>query len=185
MRRWVPTVVVAALATVGAQPSDHRVPALSYEDSGACPFECCTYREWSVTASTLVRVNRDDAAPIAFRVTRGQKVIGVTGVVITTRLGVAVVRRRTTIGERKVSVAPGESLDLLHYMGEGYWKFWLRGEVDQGEVAGKAEACTGSRCDVQVEQEPETVWWAKIRDARGREGWTRELKHFGGIDACG
>ena len=31
----------------------------------------------------------------------------------------------------------------------------------------------------------QTVWWAKVRDARGREGWTREVDHFGNIDACG
>jgi hypothetical protein len=178
-------VVIASLAAIGAHPSDNRVPSLPYEDAGACPFECCTYRDWSVTADTFVRVNRDDAAPIAFRVTRGQRVVGVTGVVITTRLGSAVVRRRTTVGQGNMTVTPGEPLHLLHYVGEGYYKFWLRGQVDLDQLLWKGADCTGGPCAVQIVREPTTVWWAKIRDARGREGWTRQLNHFGEIDACG
>jgi hypothetical protein len=185
MRVLGPAVVIAALASMAAQSSHHRVPRLPYEDAGACPFECCLYREWSVRADTLVRSRRDDAAPIAFRVARGAKVVGVTGVVITTKLGLVAVRRPTTVGERKMRVAPGEPLHVLHYVGEGYWKFWLRGQVDQDQLTVKGDRCIGGPCDVEVVEKPVTVWWAKIRDTHGREGWTRDLSHFGGIDGCG
>ena len=34
-------------------------PALPYESPGACPFECCTYRTWTVEAHTeLLRQHR-------------------------------------------------------------------------------------------------------------------------------
>ena len=185
MRVWAPAVAIAALATIGMQSTAPPVPPLPYENAGACPFECCVYREWSVRADTLLRTRRDDAASVAFHVSRGQKVVGVTGVVVTTKLGLAVARRRTTVGQRKISLAAGESLHLLHYVGEGHWKFWLRGQVDQDELRLPADRCAAGPCDVDVIERPTTVWWAEIRDARGRTGWTRELSHFGNIDACG
>jgi hypothetical protein len=65
----------------------------------------------------------------------------------------------------------------------------VRGRVDVDELPDKESSCAndlGERveCAVQITEEPDTVWWAKIR-SRGREGWTRELDHFGNIDACG
>jgi hypothetical protein len=36
---------------------------------------------------------------------------------------------------------------------------------------------TESRRHGEVEQ-PDVVWWAKIRNSRGQEGWTREVDHF-------
>jgi hypothetical protein len=91
MQAWPSVVGLAAFVTLGAQPVFNLGPPLPYEDSGACPFECCTYREWAVQAETTVRSARDDAAPVAFRVRPGQRVTGVTGVVVTTKLGRAVV----------------------------------------------------------------------------------------------
>jgi hypothetical protein len=185
MGRWRSAVGLAAFLSLGAQAALNLTPPLPYEDPGACPFECCTYREWSVEADTAVRSDREDAAPIAFSVRRGQKVTGVTGVVTTTKLGQAVVKRPTVVGERKLRVEAGEAVYILHYVGEGYWKFWLRGQVDQDQLPDKRDECVGGPCAVQVVEEPVTVWWAKVRDAQGREGWTRQLDHFGEIDACG
>jgi len=79
---------------------------------------------------------------------------------------------------------------ILNYVGEGYWKFWLRGTVDQDQLPRGNERCANERnqastCDVQITEEPDTVWWATIRNQGGRKGWTRQLDHFGNIDACG
>jgi hypothetical protein len=41
---------------------------------------------------------------------------------------------------------------------------------------------TGS---MQVISLPKYVWWVKIRNKEGLEGWTRETRKFGNMDACG
>src|SRR5688572_11341642 len=66
-------------------------PPQPYFDRGACPFECCTYRDWNVTEPTVVRKAMNDRSPVAFRLKKGERVVGVTGVVITTRPGIATV----------------------------------------------------------------------------------------------
>lgn len=63
-------------------------PSLPYESHGACPFECCTYREWSVDRDTDVFGDYRAKTPAKFHLKRGQKVAALTGVVVTTRLGV-------------------------------------------------------------------------------------------------
>jgi hypothetical protein len=186
--RQLAAAILAGVVSAGAAPAPPRVP---YESPGVCPFECCTYRTWTVDADTDVLADRKDGAAVAFRLRRGQQVRGLTGVVVTTKLGRAVVRKPTVIGsETPIDVVPGDDILLLHYVGEGFWKFWIRGRIGEGEFAGKADVCTDEGrepvpCAVQIVEEPETIWWAKVRRGDGREGWTRQVDHFGNVDACG
>jgi hypothetical protein len=162
-----------------------------YENVGACPFECCTYRTWTVEADTDILEERKDGAPVVFRVSRGFRVRGVTGVVVTTKPGRARVQLPTTLGTGKsrARVKPGEPVFLLHYLGEGYWKLWIRGRIVEDGMQDDMSECVNEAkepvtCSVRLIEEPETVWWVKIR-SKGREGWTRQVDHFGDIDACG
>jgi hypothetical protein len=139
---------------------------------------------------TDVHTDRQESAPIAFRVRKGDRVDGLTGVVITKTLGRAIVREPVTIGAGAPRLDPGETVYVLNYVGEGAWKAWARGQVSPIEIAGKDEVCVGrerapSPCPVQMLEEPVTEWWAKVRDREGHEGWTRHLDHFGNLDACG
>ena len=181
-------VLLAVGPEVGETPTR---PALPYESLGACPFECCTYRTWTVNTDTDLLAERRDEAAVVFRVRRGQHVDGLTGVVITAELGRAVVRRTTTLGETgsTLTVQPGDKVYVLHYVGEGYWKLWVRGRILDEQLPDKDGGCEGDdrepvKCAIQIIEHPKTVWWAKIR-SRKREGWTRQLDHFGEIDACG
>lgn len=49
----------------GACASSSGPPALRlpFEDHGACPFECCTYREWTVEEPTVLYRERDVRSP--------------------------------------------------------------------------------------------------------------------------
>jgi hypothetical protein len=86
-------LVVAALAAVAyaaeAQSQQPAGPPMPYEDVGACPGECCTYREWTSTARVSVYAERSPSAPVAFVLAPRESVRALTGVVITTRPGVA------------------------------------------------------------------------------------------------
>jgi len=179
--------MLAIASGLSSQPARPQVP---YESHGACPFECCTYRTWTVVEDTDIFAERDNAAPVAFRVERGSQVEGLTGIVVTTKLGHAVVKRPTTIGfgSHAVAVTPGQDVFILHPVGEGYWRTWVRGRLIDEQLPDKGRGCMSEskepvECAIQIMEMPETVWWAKVR-SHSREGWTRELKHFGNIDAC-
>ena len=168
-------------------------PPRDYEDAGACPFECCTYRSWAVNEDTAFYRTRSTKSPRLFSARKGERVTGLTGVVITVEPGRAVVRRAATYGGgaggRKVRVRPGDVLYLLHYSGEGVYKFWFRGRVYEDSID-RPLATEGShggginRPYAELLSEPKTVWWVKVRDGRGRVGWSRQTEHFGDMDSC-
>ena len=179
-------------ATAGAferQPRRDR-PSVPYEDHGACPFECCTYRTWTVKTDTDLRVNRSDTTPLVVRLRKGDRVEGITGVVITTTLGTARVLAAISKAADRLRLNTGETVYVLNYVGEGAWKLWVKGKLYVAENARGPHDCYGPEhdtvlCPVQILEEPTTVWWAKVRTRNGKEGWTRQLDHFGNIDACG
>lgn len=190
-------VGLAWFAEATQPPALRRPPVLPYEDRGLCPFECCTYRQWTVKADTAVYVDRTSKASVLYRLKPGDSARALTGIVVTTKLGKAVVHEPTTIGERGLPVVPGDTVYIINYVGEGYWKFWVNGEIDQEQFAGIGQQCAfkepvgGLRadnptgCPIQIESEPTTVWWAKVKNKRGQVGWTRDVDHFGELDACG
>jgi hypothetical protein len=185
-----PTFVLAtAIAAGGVAVAGQSVPPLPYVDAGACPFEGCVYREWPVLADTRLLADRRDDAPVIARVQRGAIVQGLTGVVVTTKLGRANVVRQVTIGDRRIAVQPGDRVDLIHYLGEGVFKIWVRGGIDAefipDETSCKRSPQLFDRCGIQMGELPETVWWARVRTKDGQEGWTRELDHFGNKDRFG
>jgi hypothetical protein len=184
------TLALAPILAISAVVvSGQSGPRLPYVDYGACPFEGCTYRDWSVLEDTrLLADRRDDSREVA-RVQRGAVVRGLTGVVITTKAGRAVVVRRRTIGQRQLAVRLGDQMYLLNYLGEGYWKYSLRGIVDQEFIPDQPSCINNAglfdECSAQMSEPPTTVWWAKVRTRNGQEGWTRELDHFGNKDKFG
>jgi hypothetical protein len=123
----IATVVAVSAIVTSAQSG----PKLPYVDYGACPFEGCTYRAWSVLSDTRLLAARRDGARVVTIVQEGATVRGLTSVVVTTKLGRAVVIRQRTIGRRQTPVQPGDLVDLLHYLGEGVWKYSFRGIVDE------------------------------------------------------
>lgn len=184
------SVAFASLVDAAGGPARSSPPTVPYEDHGACPFECCTYRTWTVEADTDVRTDRKDSAPVVFRLRAGDQVDGLTGVVITRKLGKAIVRKPMTIEPHEIKLDPGAIIYIVNYVGEGAWNIWVRGHLYQAEISGKDQVCVGSRreptiCAVQIIEEPDTEWWAKVRNRAGKEGWTRDLNHFGNLDACG
>ena len=164
-------------------------PPIPYDEDGACPFQCCTYRAWTVDWDTDLRSDRQDAAPVAFHVALGDTVQALTGVVTTTKVGRASASRQVTIGGNSLVVPAGETIYLLRNTSGGDWNIWVNGVFDRQYIPSQGY-CNGDRkssdeCAITITEQPQTVWWARVRNSRGQEGWTREIEHFGNIDACG
>ena len=178
LRIVFPSLLLAT--SVYAQKSQ---PPANYADNGACPFECCTYRRWSVVKDTVIYKQRSESSGVAFRVRKGEHVTGITGVVITLTPGKAVVRKATTIGEgrRQAKLKPGDVLYLLHYLGEGFFRIWFNGRIYDNEMPDPSDA----NSKINVLNQPKTVWWMKVKNSRNQVGWTRQNDNFGDMDACG
>jgi hypothetical protein len=113
----------------------------------------------------------------------GEAVQGLTGVVVTTRTGTVKVFRTTTLGEKQIKVSPGDEPLLLHYGGEGYWKFWFRGQIDSDQIPDINDQAPDGELHLRIVTQPLTVWWVKVRNSRGQEGWTEQTNHFDHMDA--
>ncbi len=167
-------------------------PKLPFYDWGACPFECCTYREWETTKPVVAREEPKANARKLFTLRAQQPVTGITGVVITTKPGVTRILKPLQLGYTKddkgpmLSLKPGEKIYTLHYVGEANDLFWYQGNtyVDQCSVPEGAFGNVPFSAEVKVESRPKTRWWVKIKDQSGRIGWVEEQDNFAHMDAC-
>jgi hypothetical protein len=157
---------------------------LPYRDVGACPFECCTYQQWTATKETVLLRNLSDGSPVLFRVKKGEKVEGVTGIVITTKAGIGKAAQNTNLEYydkkknemRNVSIKKGESFLILTYLGEGIYKVWYKGRMLQGSL---------DYPHLKKISDPISVWWVKIKNRKGQIGWTKMTRNFDNVDSCG
>ena len=163
-------------------------PPLPFDEDGACPFQCCTYREWSVEYPTDIHMDRRDDSPAAFHVDIGDTVTATTGVVETTKVGRASASRDVRAGANRLAVPAGQPIYLIRNVGGGDWKIWVNGVVDRQYIPSQGyctpEKQSSDECAMKVVDQPVNVWWARVQNARGQAGWTREVDHFGNIDAC-
>lgn len=176
----------------GAQTPERSGPPVPYEDVGACPFEGCVYRDWVANDAITIRRERRAGATAVFRLKKGEQVTAITGVVVTITPGRVQFREPVDLFSRSGSlhVEPGQTLYLLTYRGEGSTVAWFEGRVYEdvdGSTAFFNGLCTddSSRCVGTVLEQPQSVWWVQIKNARGQIGWTDETNKFGNKDALG
>src|SRR5262245_44307214 len=115
-----------ALLSIRAGADDQPRPSIPFYDWGACPFECCTHRDWTAIEDVTLYERRSRESREVGRMRRGETARAMTGVVITTELGETRVLRSIEIGYRKnstkpeLSLKPGESVYTLHSKGAAY-----------------------------------------------------------------
>lgn len=154
-----------------------QTPKLPYKDVGACPFECCQYRQWTAKKDTIIYKEMRDGSPVAFKIKRREKVTGLTGVVITTKAGQVKALKNFTTFEEKMPIRAGDILYTLTYRGEGFYLIWYKGKQFDDEVFDEAK--------LKILSQPVSVWWVKIKNRKGQTGWTRMSENFDNMDACG
>ena len=190
------TLVLLACAEVlvapQARPAGPRAPAMPLESLGACPFEGCQFGAWTARASVVARHSRNTSSARSFTVRKGETVAALTGVLVITRPGRVTFRERTDLltAEGQISVAPGETLYLLGYRGEGFTDAWFKGRTYH-EVDGAMEFFNAlcdtrpERCTGRIIEPVRSTWWVQIRNSAGLVGWTNEPDKFDGKDAFG
>ena len=168
-------LLLTSLLLVAVTALSQSRPPTPYFDKGACPFECCVYRQWTVEKPTIVRTAMRDSAPVAFRLKRGERGRGLTGTVITTNPGIAEVVK--PIDEANLKLRSGERVYLLTDLGEGYMSAWYKGRTFAAEVFDPEL--------FKTIRQPTSIWWVKVRNRAGKIGWSRQPENFGNMDECG
>ncbi|MBL0446165.1 hypothetical protein ACEUAK_09560 [Aeromonas veronii] len=174
-------VLLALLSFFAVAVSADEKPQVPYYDWGRCPFEGYTYQQWTTKQEVVARAEPSLAANILFKVPHGQHVEGLTGVVIVEQPGIVKVLKPVTLGYNDKSEGPllklkaGEQLYTLASLGEGAMQFWYKGKTYTLDY-------DYERNQIKYVATPKSLWWVKIRDRQGREGWVAEAKNFAHMD---
>jgi hypothetical protein len=201
-------VGLAGLLLALNQAPDVGGPPMPYVDHGACPFECCTYRDWIAetgfqAVDTWIADGAGRRKP-AFKIVKGERVTAMSGIVITRQAGIVRIVKPGVIDvysqrfprapAEKITLAPDERLYLFTNHGEGYMSGWLRGRILESFDTfgfGAAEDCGKLKggCVGIVETRPQAEWWVKLRNRQGAIGWVQMPKgftpSFDKMDGCG
>ncbi len=162
-------------------------PPELYVAKNACPFECCTFRSWSVTADTVL-YDKPNGTKVVGRAVKGTRATGLTGEVHL-RPAPVIVRFPNPEGFR---AKPGTIVYLLNYTGEGHGVVWHNGKLVDGEVMSVAEHCPNPEAECWGEfvnsedagSQRKHEWWVKVRTSKGVVGWTKQSDNFGDKDSC-
>jgi hypothetical protein len=153
---------------VAAQTAGDQRPPNVYIDKGACPFECCTFRQW-VAHTDATLLDSPNGKKVVGRIKKGEKVLALTGEVHSVPLRVIAKHDYLDAG-----VKAGDTIYVLYYDGEGYCRVWHNGNVvDVADF------------DEERGAEPKSTWWVKLKTRSGAIGWTVSHGNFGSQDACG
>ncbi|MGC2147829.1 MAG: hypothetical protein WA613_06385 [Candidatus Acidiferrales bacterium] len=159
-------LLLITLGTAASNGQGGQKPPHTYVDVGACPFECCTYRKWTVAEKVTV-LDSPNGKHVIETLAKGDVVTGLTGEVISVPIPAK--------ADRDVPETPikkGDTFYVLHYDGEGYWKVWLDGKI------------TFVHESVMDFPHPKAEWWVKIKDSHGTVGWALSTNNFAHQDAC-
>ena len=158
-------------------------PALPYHDWHACPFEGCVYREWTARKPVIVYDTWKGNRRLMARLSTGEKVVALSGVVMTFRPGM--IRMDRDVSEQ--GLRRGDTILTYTYQGEGVSSVWFKGrfypEFDLSFARGLAGGgCRGAHCAGTYTDVGRQSWWARVKTRRGVVGWVAAAGNFHGQD---
>jgi hypothetical protein len=156
-----------------AYAEDHPI---FYVDKGACPFECCTYRDWGTERTTKLYAEPNTNSLVVGVADKGAIVKAETGEVHTMP-GKLIVKRDVTTFRK------GDIIWIYTYLGEGEFKIWYRGRFIESQID-FAHRNPAPDDWGYFEVMPKSVWWIRVRTPTGLEGWTNQPENFSNKDAC-
>lgn len=167
-----------------ATPSIAQQRPEVYVERPACPFECCTYREWSARRPTPVYASPARAGKRIRTLAKGEHVEATTGFV-RTHAG------RFLVTSDKGPYRAGETIWVYTYHGEGTFLVWYKGKMyDEDLGFSPYGGSSGTRGEAggtwgHLTTEHKSEWWIQLRLHDGRTGWTNRGGDYANTDACG
>ncbi|HAH08252.1 MAG TPA: hypothetical protein DCM05_17290 [Elusimicrobia bacterium] len=157
------------------------LPPPEHVSTGACPFECCAYREWTALADTEL-FERPGGGALSVKAAAGTKVAALTGEVRVKPIPLGVAADRPPF-------AKGDLFFLLDPLGEGFYHYWKDGLVAEVLVEPDDHCLNpGPACWAEFVYPGSALrrsaWWVQLRLPDGTLGWTDRPEDFDGKDAC-
>lgn len=159
-----------------------RLPDSVLARRGACPFECCVYREWVAEGPIAVVGSQRERGRPRFTIAPGERFRADSGNVWITGLMLVAVQQPVADSPYWSFIA-GDTLVVLDHLGEGHFNVWHAGRVL--DVEGFWEAWQG-RGGARTLGAPGSEWWVHVTLLDGRTGWFEAAPdvRFSGADAC-
>jgi len=159
-----------------------------YIAKGACPFECCTYRDWYSKKEIPIYEHPSEDSKIIKVISKNTQVTALTGEV---QLNPAkfVFNKNHWHGYK-----PNDVIYILNDLGEGEYQVWtgtkLSGAVYFGpnyklEDIDCNDKWKPINCSGKLIEPLRSTWWTNIELEYGISGWTNKARDFSNIDACG
>jgi hypothetical protein len=148
-------------------------PRLPFYDWGACPYESCLYgHSWTVHRPVTLYDTWKEGRRAVAELAAGDKVTGVSGVVITFKPGS--VRMDRELPEQ--NLRRGDTVLTYAYRGEGFSAVWFKGRYYSDFDISFAKwpdgsGCGNEHCAATYVDLGKKAWWAEVKLASGRTGW--------------
>ena len=149
---------------------DLQVPYISM---GACPFEGCSYGEWTVLKPVAVYPRPDTKLIKVAELEPGETIYAETG-----NVHVMPGLARVTGKPHKSAhdLDPDKEILILDYIGEGYSRVYQDGKFYTVKIARTEKECEDRQnwryCWVEIMREPVSYWWVFIKARNGKiAGW--------------
>jgi hypothetical protein len=126
----------------------------------------------------------EDKRKTVARLSAGDEVTGVTGLVITVRPGK--IRIDRDLPEQ--GLRSGDTVLVYTNLGEGYAKVWFKGRFySEFDITFAAwpdhAACGPAKCTAAFTDVGKSAWWAQLKLRSGRTGWVNMKEaDFDGVD---
>ena len=147
----------------------------------ACPFEGCTFREWSVEKDSIVYSSWQGDRAQAGTLKTGEKVQGITGVYITRQPD----RLLVTQPIPALSLKVGDVVLQYGEWGEGVVDLWAAGQwhktFDSGATDDDGNLILNDE-NVKLVRHGIKEWWVQVKRADGLTGWVLATDNFGHMD---
>ena len=174
-----------------------RVQPAVFTRWGACPFECCVYRDWVAEAPVVVRAEPRTGSRATDTIAAGERFEADSGFVRITGAQLVIVESpveawvheggaRTGAGRADTLVA-GDTLLVLEHLGEGHVMLTHGDDFVSAEQFWATEGWTpfgGARASSRGTYGSE--WWAQVTRSNGSKGWIDVRgAELANVDACG
>ena len=137
--------------------------------------------EWKVIKETTLFKKKDTKSAIVGSVSIGDNVAALTG-------DVHVEPLKLIVEEDYGTHKKGETIWLLNYLGEGFYRAWKKDElirIDLPFSPYQEMSCRlDDRCWALIEGDYKMNWWVKFRTGNGLVGWSDQAGHFSDKDSC-
>jgi hypothetical protein len=179
------TMISTAQQTAIAPPADKRSgitePALPVIYQKACPFEGCTFRQWTVNKQSKMYSSWQSNRNLVATLKAGEKVTGLTGVLISRKPDRFLVKQPTPYFSLKV----GDVILQYAEWGEGAADLWAKGVWYKSFDWGQTEEgdLILSDDNVTLVEHGSREWWVQVKTLSGKMGWVHASGNFDGMDA--